>query len=551
MQSTKETIREIEVFCRSKFGGIWIRTAEEYRARRAVEQIARNLNCKVVFWSCISGFGVYVDGRLVWQIDVINQKTTAIQDEVPFPVSASFDGEIHDDLLTAFQNVRNDDDRALYCFLDAADFLETELTGPEPRTMRALREMIGSIGDFAPEQAKALLFIDRKPSPRLPNVVNIDFPLPNKEEVDVIVTTVIDNLPNADTVKLDLAENGRRDEVITAVRGLEAEAISNAIKTSVVATSKIIPERLLNSKKTIISGKGFVKWQEPDEIGLDNIGGLEGFKARAVRLKSRLSSRAQAYGLKSAFNLLVAGVPGTGKSLGFRGLLALLQISGLRVMPFKSKYVGESSANLIEIFRIARAVAPVMILWDEAEKMFGTPEGDTSGVSMELLGILLTEMQYDFDNSTGVLHYFTANNPTIIKGEMLSRCETGGIFWVDLPNETELTAICEVMKRRYPKTDEVNSEEIAKAALKRELTGREVEIAFLNAMEISFADDERKTITADVLETIAEVVPVIKSYQAQIDALRLWGKDKRQASIPDKVKAPKVTKADDKLKSIM
>ena len=98
---------------------------------------------------------------------------------------------------------------------------------------------------------------------------------------------------------------------------------------------------------------------------------------------------------------------------------------------------------------------------------------------------------------------------------------------------------------------DTESEVIAESARKRELTGREVEIAFLNAMEISFSDEERPTSTADVLETIAEVVPVINSYKAQIENLRAWGKDKRQASEKVTTVTAKPTDADKKLQSLM
>lgn len=522
-EGLQEWCKEAEVLLRSKAGALWVSTREELRACKALEQVAARLQCEVVYWSSVSGFAEYEESagtRPIYQAEKDCIKARETYGEEPIT-----------ELFAALAAIKADDRRALYIMIDCKWYAAEP--APEPRLIRATVELLQEVRRLPGTRAKAITFVDTMDVPSVSGFVPLALPLPTRAECEEIVKAVLDALPRSAEVRADYEKNGKAERCINALVGLEAESMSAAIRASVVAKGVLDADYLLMQKKQMIAASGFVQWIEPDLRGMANIGGNEVFISFLGDLFPRFSPQARAYGLEAPKGILVAGVPGTGKSATFRALLSAWKMPGLRVLPFESKFVGESQSNLMQVFRIARAVAPCVLLWDECEKTFAGAATDTSGVTLKTLGIVLTEIQ---EEKSGVFHFFTCNNPTAIAGELLRRME--GIFWCDLPNENECQAIVGVMCKRYPRAGKVDTAVLAREACKRELTGAEIEKSFQAGMARAFADGGRDTTTADVQAAMGEVVPVIRSYKDRIEQLRAWAaQGARQAS--RKAVAPK------------
>lgn len=93
--------------------------------------------------------------------------------------------------------------------------------------------------------------------------------------------------------------------------------------------------------------------------------------------------------------ILLYGPPGTGKTYLAKALATSLQATTLVVSgpEIKSKWVGESEANLRRLFAQARSAAPALIIFDEIDAIAprrGVYTG--SGVEHSLVNQLLTEM---------------------------------------------------------------------------------------------------------------------------------------------------------------
>lgn len=93
--------------------------------------------------------------------------------------------------------------------------------------------------------------------------------------------------------------------------------------------------------------------------------------------------------------ILFHGPPGTGKTYIAKALATSLQATTIVVSgpEIKSKWVGESEANLRRIFAQARSAAPALIIFDEIDAIAprrGTYHG--SGIEHGLVNQLLTEM---------------------------------------------------------------------------------------------------------------------------------------------------------------
>ena len=117
--------------------------------------------------------------------------------------------------------------------------------------------------------------------------------------------------------------------------------------------------------------------------------------------------KAREYGVDVPKGVLIAGVPGCGKSLNAKAAASLFEVPLLRLDMGRlmGKYVGESEVNL------RKAISPCVLWIDELEKAFaGIGEsGGGAEVTTRLFGNFLTWMQ---EKSSSVFVVATANNIT-------------------------------------------------------------------------------------------------------------------------------------------
>ena len=94
---------------------------------------------------------------------------------------------------------------------------------------------------------------------------------------------------------------------------------------------------------------------------------------------------------------LLVGIPGTGKSLTAKAIATAWSCPLLKVDlgALKSKFVGDSEANLRKVFKLIEAIGRCVVWFDEIEKALqGATSGSADGgVSSDALGAVLSWMQ--------------------------------------------------------------------------------------------------------------------------------------------------------------
>ena len=413
-------------------------------------------------------------------------------------------------------------------------------------TTRQLRNLARSLPGVPREQAQAIIVISPKsevPAELAGHTTVIDWPMPDRAEIAAILDAAIEGLP--EELKDSAAPNGQRDAAIDAAVGLSGEEAQACYARSLVQLRRIDPVLVASEKKRVVSRERVVEWYEPIKGGLDAVGGLDNLKAWLQVRKSAYSPAARAYGLPAPKGALLVGIPGTGKSLTAKAIATAWSVPLLKVDlgALKSKFVGDSEANLRKVFKLIEAIGRCVVWFDEIEKALqGATSGSADGgVSSDALGAVLSWMQ---ERTGEAFVIATANDVSSLPPELLRKGRFDEVWFVDLPTTTERQAVLGAALRQYERGDvTVDAAKIAKAT--EGFTGSEIAAIVPDALFTAFNDSAREITTKDLIDAAATVVPLSVTAADKIAKLRDWAATRaRPASKPETTKkASKATVA--------
>lgn len=318
-----------------------------------------------------------------------------------------------------------------------------------------------------------------------------------------------------DIIKEFIKENGLKsvsdaliDELAVAFKGLTEFEINNLLALSYADDGELTRSdlRLIFDQKQQMIKKAGILEMIPLKETIDDIGGLENLKEWFVR-KAKVYKNmgiAKEYGVDMPKGVLIAGVPGCGKSLNAKAAANLFEVPLLRLDMGRlmGKYVGESEGNLRKAIALAEAISPCVLWIDELEKAFagiGGGSGGAAEVTTRLFGNFLTWMQ-EKESPTFVVA--TANDITKLPPELLRKGRFDEIFYVGLPNSEEREKIftIHINKRRPQDLKNIKISYLVKAS--QGFSGADIEGVVKDAVESAFADDKTSIQTHDILDAI-------------------------------------------------
>ncbi len=253
----------------------------------------------------------------------------------------------------------------------------------------------------------------------------------------------------------------------------------------------------------------------------EDIGGLENLKAW-LNQKAEIYKNINAaldFGVEMPKGVLVAGVPGCGKSLTAKVTAQLFNVPLLRLDMGKimGKYVGESEENMRKAIALAEAISPCVLWIDELEKAFAGINGSGNEVTVRLFGTFLTWMQ---EKSSPSFVIATANDIMKLPPELLRKGRFDEIFYVDLPNAEERMKIFEIhiKKRRNQDLAEIDLQYLAENT--RGYSGADIEGVVRDAVENVFASGKERLSTKEIQKAIAETHSLSEIMKDSLAALR-------------------------------
>lgn len=215
-----------------------------------------------------------------------------------------------------------------------------------------------------------------------------------------------------------------------------------------------------------------------------DIGGLESTKAEIkFALGVSVSKPPQGVKVQPFRNILFYGPPGTGKTLLAAATSNALTASGdrkavffnVKVSSVMSKYFGESSKIVSELYGTARDQSPSVVFLDEFEALAqNRDDGDNTGPERRILSTILAELDGLAEKGRADIYVLTiaaTNRPWDLDAAVLSRFEKK--ILIPLPDHATRKVILEIHldRRGYA----VQADRGSLVAMTEGFSGREIE----------------------------------------------------------------------------
>ncbi len=481
--------RKFELLIKSRTPLIWIRTKEEERLYKILNQSCERLNIKrFVSWDCVNG----IKG-------VLNEN-----------------GKFSNNPLGALNWIK-DQTSDLPIILLVKDFHKFY---DDPSIIRTIKELCSSLRETSH------------------NLILSSHILPLSEEFDDLITII--NLPLPDLSELtalikkiavntdsNLSEE-ELNELAVASSGLSEVKLKQVTAKALTQRGKISKDDIkdiLEEKKQVIARSEVLEFFESNS-SQSEIGGLKVLKVWLNQRYRAFSKEARDYGLPIPKGVLLVGPQGTGKSLTAKSIsknwsMPLLRLDVGRLF---SSLVGSSEARTRETISRAEAMSPCILWIDEIDKGFGGDARSDGGTSQRVLASLLTWMA---EKESAVFVIATANAIDKLPAELLRKGRFDEIFFLDLPNSEERLSILDLhLKRRRPAYNFPLSTIIDRTD---GYSGAELEQAVIEGMHFSFSE-KRELMEKDLIKAVSELVPLSRTAKEQIDFLKQWSSTGRARS---------------------
>jgi SpoVK/Ycf46/Vps4 family AAA+-type ATPase len=481
---------ELDIYLRARFTLIILVTQEEERAIQTIKEFCLAKNRPCITW------------------DVADSFQSLTSQNASFPPAR--------DPLTALENIEKADKDVLFIL---KDFHECWTNSQFKRKLRTLAQKL----KFTKKSLLITCPSSKIPSELKDEAVIVEFPLPNKTDLE----NILNRLSQNSNIRINLTKLGK-EKLIQAALGLTASQAHRVFAKAIVHNGKLDDRDIVlvtEDKKQVIRESEALEFYSVNETPSD-IGGLEVLK-NWLKLRERaFSQEARDYGLPFPKGIALIGIPGTGKSLTAKmiGGLWKLPLLKLDIGSLFGPLVGESEERTRKALKLAETVAPCILWLDEMEKAFAGSSLD-GGTSTRVFGMILTWMQ---EKTAPCFVVATANNISQLPPELLRKGRFDEIFFLDLPTFIERREIFNVhlqKRRRIPKDFELDK--LAKAS--ESYVGAEIEQAIIDAMYLGFNQD-REFNTQDILLSLNRLVPLSVSQKETVGALRNWLQEGRAQS---------------------
>lgn len=427
--------------------------------------------------------------------------------EKPYFPPQVWDMEINPDPENALDDLAVAPERTVLIAKNLHWFLKDDMGGLNKQIVQWLQNKIDLFSSS--DGRKTIIIVgDATMTEAIPSVLQrdfmeVEFPLPNNGEIKKIYDYIVDSASESDAFVMP--EPLEQEMILDYSRGMTKREITNAYSYAIISDEgRMLPDTIGKIQAREVAKTPGLSILE----GKQKFDSLKGYDNLKAFVKSTIGS-------EHAKGIMLLGPPGTGKT---HFCTCLAAESGLKMITLEMAelfggLVGESEKLMKQALDVIKANTPCIVFVDEIEKGLagvgggGQTDGGTTKRSMAQFLKFLSDSRPE-----GVYVVATCNNISQLPPEWVraERWDTAP-FFVDLPNEDERKEIL----NHYLKLYNVEPGKFAAANMEG-WSGAEIRAVCRIAAMMT------KT-TADVKDY---VVPVSKTMETEIKALREWSKGK-------------------------
>ena len=393
-----------------------------------------------------------------------------------------------------------------------------------PQMYRLLRDSLPRIKAVATDPANkkfASLLVLIAPTWKFPAEIEHDIAvisdsLPSRAELDTALQVCVEARPQSMTPNAEL-----RNTLLNNACGLTLSEAENSFALASVNGKAFDAGIVSDQKMKLVRQSGLASILAPADSS--EVGGLgELMRAIDTEIVPSVNNPLLVNAGLSAAGVIIDGIEGTGKTSSARALSSklgwpIMRINMAELKASSGGIVGQSENALIRVLALARAVAPVIVLLDEAEKGFaGSRSNGDSGTSKGMEGIFLTEVQDIRDKQEKILFVLTTNDYSLLPRPIKRRMEFK--FYCDIPSMPEREEVAAKKLAKYSPNSVSLARDIAE--LTEDWTPAEIEDMIRSAARMT----ELNITLESIRIASADVKPIVKADAEAIRKNREWGK---------------------------
>ncbi|HOX46910.1 MAG TPA: AAA family ATPase [Myxococcota bacterium] len=294
------------------------------------------------------------------------------------------------------------------------------------------------------------------------------------------------------------------EQLADLTAGLTLVHLQGLMHRAIRAGKRITLADLKIYKKRMIEGQcqGLVEFIEPPHT-LDMVVGHEAGKAR-LNSDAELIRRGRQDSVPMGY--LFCGPVGTGKTFLAECYAGSVGVPCLKLLNFRSKYVGETEGNLEKILKVLRVMGPVVVIIDEADAMLGDrAAGGDSGTSSRVFGQFASQMGNTLYRGKIIWFLLTCRPdllPIDIKRQ--GRCEVHiPLFYPS--TQAEYADMLRVLGKKNH--IDVSADEVPEVPKEQKLSGADVEGVLTRAKRLALLEGGQDVTRAHLQAALDEFMP--------------------------------------------
>lgn len=342
------------------------------------------------------------------------------------------------------------------------------------------------------------------------HVVAIEIPLPDRDERQRFCEWM------ARSQEFSNLADFTPEQLADLSNGLSLTSLQVLLTQGKKQGAKVDQKRFKQLKKTMIERQchGLVEFVEPRHT-LDLVVGQQAAKER-LRQDAELILKGQRDAAPMGY--LLCGPVGTGKTFLAECYAGSIGIPCVKLRNFRSKYVGETEANLERVLNVLRSLGPVVVLIDEADALLGTREasGD-SGTSSRVFGMIASQMG-DTQYRGQIIWVLMTSRPELLPIDLKRQ----GRAEVHIPlfypqDEAEVREMFLVLAKK----NKIKLAEDAVPSIKPDqfLSGADIEGVVLSAKRYMLTAGRQELTRSDIEIAFQEFIPSAQGLEKELQEL--------------------------------